>query len=180
MNFEKLIGKRTLICGEVGAGKTRLLTNFLKFLVSVGLKDEITVIDLAPDYGDIGRSVESYYPEARMFRYMRPDRIYPPRLLSRSRDEIIRYAEMNLIESRKLFKDYLRTPTRILLINDLTIYFHAGDPEDVLRLLDLCDTFAATAYEGEALEDDMGSGITMREKRSLSRIKERMDFIVSL
>ncbi|MEM4020828.1 MAG: hypothetical protein QXI18_00415 [Nitrososphaerota archaeon] len=180
MNFEKLLDRRVLICGEVGAGKTRLLASFLKFLVDRELGGDVTVIDLAPGYGDIGRPVESYYPEVKMLRYMRPGRIYPPRLLGRSREEVLRYAEINLLEARKLLEDYVRAPSRILLINDLTIYLHAGDPDDILRLLDLCETFAATAYEGEALEDDKGSGITMRERRGLSRIKEHMDIIVNL
>lgn len=180
MNFRKLIGRRALICGEIGTGKTRLLTSFLEFLVSAGLGDEVAVIDLAPEYGDVGRSMESYYPEVGMLRYMRPSRIYPPRLLGRSRDEVLQYAEMNLIKARKLLENYLRSPTRILLINDLTIYLHAGDPDDIIRVLNFCETFAATAYEGEVLEDDRGSGITMRERRGLSRIKEHVNIIVNL
>jgi GTPase SAR1 family protein len=180
VNFDKLLGRRALICGEVGAGKTRLLTRFLRFLVDRGLGDEVTIIDLAPGYGDVGRSVESYYPEVRGLRYMRPGRVYPPRLLGRNGHEVLHYAEMNLLEARRLLDDYARSPTRILLINDLTIYLHAGDPDDVLRLLDLCETFAATAYEGGALEDDKGSGVTARERYGLSRIKEHIDFIMNL
>lgn len=180
MNFEKFLGRRVLICGEIGAGKTRLLTDFIKFSVSKGLEGEVTVIDLAPEYGDIGKSVESYYPGVRRLRYMRPSRIYPPRLLGRSDNEVLRYAEMNLIETKKLLENCFRNPSRILLINDLTIYLHAGDPDDVLKLLDLCETFVATAYEGEVLEDDKGSGITLRERKGLSKIKEHVDIIVNL
>jgi GTPase SAR1 family protein len=180
VNFDKLRGRRALICGEVGVGKTRLLTSFLRFLVDRGLGKDAMIIDLAPEYGDIGRSMESYYPEVRGLRYMRPSRVYPPRLLGRDGHDVLHYAEMNLLEARKLLEDYARSPTRILLVNDLTIYLHAGDLEDILRLLDLCETFAATAYEGAALEDDKGSGVTAREKHGLSRIKEHMDFIVNL
>jgi len=180
MNFEEFLGKRVLICGEVGVGKTRLLTSFLRFLIERGLKDEVTVIDLAPEYGDVGRSIESYYPGVRSLRYLRPSRVYPPRLLGRDAYEVLHYAEMNLIEARKLLEDYTRSPTRILLINDLTIYLHAGDLDDILRLLNLCETFAATAYEGASLKDDKGSGVTAREKHGLSRIKEHMNFIVNL
>lgn len=180
MNLDKLLNRRVLICGEVGVGKTRLLTSFLRFLVERGLEDEVTVIDLAPEYGGVGRSVESYYPGVRGLRYMRPSRVYPPRLLGRDAHEVLHYAEMNLLEARRPLEDYARSPTRILLVNDLTIYLHAGDPEDILRLLGLCETFAATAYEGASLEGDKGSGVTTREKHGLSRIKEHMDFIVNL
>jgi hypothetical protein len=180
MNFDKLLGRRVLICGEVGVGKTRLLTSFLSFLVERGLKDEVTVIDLAPEYGGVGRSMESYYPMVRELRYLRPSRVYPPRLLGRDAHEVLHYAEMNLIEARRLLEDYARRFTRILLINDLTIYLHVGDPDDILHLFDLCETFAATAYEGASLEDDKGSGVTIRERHGLLRIKEYMDFIINL
>lgn len=180
MNFDKLLSRRVLICGEVGVGKTKLLTSFLKFLIDRGLEGDVTIIDLAPEYGGIGRSVESYYPGVRGLRYMRPSKVYPPRLLGKDAHEVLHYAEMNLMEARRLLDNYARNPTRILLVNDLTIYLHAGDPDDILRLLDLCETFAATAYEGMALEDDKGSGVTAREKHGLSKIKEHMDIIVNL
>ena len=180
MNFDKLLGRRVLICGEVGVGKTRLLTSFLRFLIDRGLGGDVTIIDLAPECGGVGRSVESYYLGVRGLRYMRPSRVYPPRLLGRDAHEVIHYAEMNLMEARRLLENYARSPTRILLVNDLTIYLHVGDPDDILRLLDLCETFVATAYEGMALEDDKGSGVTAREKHGLSRIKEYMDVIINL
>ena len=79
-----------------------------------------------------------------------------------------------------MIEEYLRNPTEILLINDLTIYLHAGEVEDIIQLINISNTFTATAYEGEKLADDKGSGITDRERRSLDRLKGLVDEVLRL
>ena len=44
-----LLGKRTLIIGEVGSGKTALTAKIVLDLIAMGLGNEITVIDMAPE-----------------------------------------------------------------------------------------------------------------------------------
>ncbi|HDD42049.1 MAG TPA: hypothetical protein ENF79_00005, partial [Nitrososphaeria archaeon] len=55
-----MLGKRALIVGEAGSGKTRVLASFLDFLVERGLEREVTLIELAPGLEEIGRPLETY------------------------------------------------------------------------------------------------------------------------
>ena len=180
IDFRELLGKRVLVVGEVGSGKTRLLARFLEFLVDSGCGPEVTLIDLAPSYGGVGRLVEEHTDAVRAIRYLKPDKIFPPRLLGRNREEVLKYAELNYGAAEKLFGKFAENPSKILLINDLTIYLHRGGVEELLELIGLAETFAATAYEGSMLEDDKGSGITARERRLLSRLKREMDIVLRL
>jgi len=180
VDFEELLGRRTLIVGEVGSGKTRLLSLFLDYLIERGYGGEVTLIEMAPGYGDIGVPVESYSENVRRIRYLKPSKIFPPRLLGRDSQEVLEYAERNRVELEPLLLKFEREPTEILLINDLTIFLHAGDPEKIVRLMGLCKTFAATAYEGRRLEPDKGSGITRRERAALSAVKKNVDRVIRL
>ncbi|RLG00534.1 MAG: hypothetical protein DRN47_01280, partial [Candidatus Wolframiiraptor sp.] len=61
INFEDFLGRRTLIVGDVGTGKTRLLSYFLDYLIEErGCEREVTLIEMAPAYKGIGAPVESY------------------------------------------------------------------------------------------------------------------------
>ena len=181
INFEDFLGRRTLIVGDVGTGKTRLLSHFLDYLIEErGYEREVTLIEMAPAYKGIGAPVESYTKNVWKIRYLKPAKIFPPRILGRDSKEVLRYAEQNRVELEPLLWKFERDPTKILLINDLTIFLHAGDPEKIIRIIDLCETFAATAYEGERLKPDKESGITRREERALSVIKEHVDKVICL
>ena len=178
--FQRFIGRKTIIVGEIGSGKTLLLSRFLDQLVRSGLKDRVTVIEMAPNMGGVGGTVENYTRNVTCVKYLKPWRIIPPRTMGRNRDEVIRYARLNMLALKPLIEEYLRNPTEILLINDLTIYLHAGEVEDIIQLINISNTFTATAYEGEKLADDKGSGITDKERRSLDRLKELVDEVLRL
>jgi len=180
IKFEDFIGKRVLIIGEIGSGKTKLLSKYLDYLIASGHASKITLIEMAPAFHDIGRPVEDHTSSVKKVRYLKPEKIFPPRLLGRSSEEIVKYAEHNYRELKRLLEEYARNPTEILLINDLTLFLHAGDPEELLRVIELPATFAATAYEGAELKDDKGSGITRREKMGLNFLKKYMDLIIPL
>ncbi|HDD39794.1 MAG TPA: hypothetical protein ENG21_00910 [Nitrososphaeria archaeon] len=181
IDFEDFLGRRTLIVGDVGTGKTRLLSYFLDYLIEErGCEREVTLIEMAPAYKGIGAPVESYTKNVWKVRYLKPAKIFPPRMLGRDSEEVLRYAEQNRVELEPLLLKFERDPTKILLINDLTIFLHAGDPEKIIKIIDLCETFAATAYEGERLRPDKGSGITQREERALTVIKEHVDKVIYL
>lgn len=180
LDFDGFLGRRTLIVGEIGSGKTRLLSYFLNYLIERGYGSKVTLIEMAPEYGGIGISLERYSENVWRIRYLKPSKIYAPRLLGRSPQEVLEYAERNRIELEPLLSRFERDPTEILLINDLTIFLHAGDPEQIIKVMRLCETFAATAYEGERLRDDKGSGIAQREKEAVSLIKKHVDQVITL
>jgi len=149
-----LLGKRTLIIGEVGSGKTALSAKILLSLIAMRLSREITVIDMAPkrilgaggkitDYIDI-----KYLKNVRYFS----EEIIPPRLSSKSEDEALRYAIMNFKKLKPLLDEYVANPTKILIINDLSIYAHAGPFEDVDACIMESETFIANSYFGKKID----------------------------
>ena len=178
--FERFIGRKIIIVGEIGSGKTLLLSRFLDQLVRSGLKDKVTVIEMAPNMGEVGGTIENYTRNISSVRYLKPWKIIPPRMMGKSREEVLKYARSNMLALKPLIEEYLRNPTEILLINDLTIYLHAGKVEDIIQLINISKTFTATAYEGKRLADDKGSGITDKERESLNRLKELVDEVLTL
>lgn len=145
-----------------------------------GYEDRVTLIEMAPDYGGIGIPVERYSEKVWRIKYLKPSKIYAPRTLGRSPGEVLEYVEKSRAELEPLLSRFEQDPTEILLINDLTIFLHAGEPERIIRIMELCETFAATAYEGKRLRDDKGSDIARREEEALSLIKMRVDQVIAL
>lgn len=176
--MKEFLGRKTLLTGDVGSGKTRFLVEFLKFLIENGYSDDVTIIDIAPSrIHGVGGAIREYTEHVLMVRYLRGERIWAPRLIGKNREEILKYAEENRISIEPLIDMYLSNPTKILLVNDLTIYLHAGDVTRIIELIHIAETFMATAYEGEKLKDDKNSGITERERKLLDILKEKVDII---
>ena len=179
--FQRIIGRKALIVGEAGTGKTKLLASFLDYLIERGFLREVTVIDMAPKAREeIGGTLDSYTISVDKVRYLKPWRIIPPRLTGRDAKEVLSYAKLNHQALKPLVEEYLKEPTKILLINDITIYLHAGDVEDLVKVIKASETFAATAYQGVRLRDDKGSGITEREREGLERLRKHVDEVVEL
>ncbi|MEM0375333.1 MAG: hypothetical protein QXP81_06130 [Nitrososphaerota archaeon] len=181
VEVEGLLGKRTLVVGEAGAGKSMLLAKALERLVEIGLAREVTVIDMAPfRFSGIGGKLRDLTEAVGQVRYLTDDRIAPPRLLGKSAQEVLEIASRNAALIEPLLLDYLRSPTRILLVNDLTVYLHAGDPALIERAMETAETFIATCYEGSRLSDDKGSGVTRTERERLESLKRRADMVLNL
>jgi len=182
IDMSRFLGKKTLIIGEVGSGKTRLLINILRNFISEGLSSMVTVIDMAPprmlDIG--GRIIDHDSQLCSMIRYLYSDDIRPARLLGKSAEEVMRIATNNAKIIDKLIEEYLSNSTEILMINDLTIFIHAGDGEKLMRTIEAATTFVGTAYDGNRLSEDKGTGITMREKQYVSELLNTVDNVIKL
>jgi GTPase SAR1 family protein len=181
LEIGRLLGRKTLIVGEAGTGKSHLLARILEKMVEALGPEEITVIDMAPfRFSGIGGKLRELTESVRRVRYLTDDGIAPPRLAGRNATEVLKLAERNASLIRPLLHEFLRRPTRILLVNDLTIYLHAGDPSLLEEVLKAAETFVATCYEGERLSDDKGSGITAIERTRLDELKGRVDIVLVL
>ncbi len=179
-SLKEVLGRKTLFLGEVGSGKTRILAEIVEELVDIGLGEETTVIDMAPQktmVGDlkIGGAIQEYTPKTHGVRYLRPKKIYAPRISSRNKDELIKMAILNAEALTPLLNLYLKQPSRILLINDLTIYLHAGQPSKILTCISKAETFIGTAYQGKYLEEDKDTGLSRKERRLTEELKKHMD-----
>lgn len=163
--------------GETGRGKTRLTARLLEELVSALGPDKVTAIDMAPTAVPGFARLSAYTRVVERVRYLAPPVVRAPRLEGRSAEEVLALAEENRVAIEPLLDAYLSDPTPALVINDLTIYLHAGSVDKILRCAENAETFLANAYSGRALSDDKGSGVTERERRLLEVLASRFTTI---
>ena len=173
LRFKDLIGKKVILTGEIGAGKTRLLASIIDEAASHSdLK--VVVLDLAPEVHigseTIGASVKTYSKKLQQVKYLRPTTVYAPRLQGRSREEVLDMAAKNASSIEPLLISLASNPPDTLFIDDLTIYLHAGKIEPLTKLISTVRTFIATAYKGKKLLDDKGSGLSSIEKSRLESL----------
>jgi hypothetical protein len=176
-----IVGKRVLILGEVSSGKTVLLAGLLKELMGILDKGEITVIDFAPrQVGEIGGKMSVYMDSINGVKYLSPKMVCTPRLSGRSSQEVLRYAELNRERMEPLLSGFIERATKVLILNDVTLYLHAGRLEKILNCMELTETFLATAYYGSRLAENHGSGISVREKRLVEKLVSYMDQTITV
>lgn len=185
LKFPKLLGAKTLILGEVGSGKTRLAAKLLKEAISLGYAARIAVLDLSPaaraPSGElVGAPLTAYVKPAPPIRYLRPPRVRAPRLEGRSGEEVLKLAEENAKAMEKLFEEFLKEPRKVVFVNDVSLYLHAGRLGKLLSALSGASTAILNGYYGRGLNDDKGSGLSLRERRLMEKLAEKMDLIVRM
>ena len=173
LRFKDLFGKRVVITGEVGVGKTRLLASLVdEAALESGLR--VVVLDLAPEVQigseTVGASVKTYSRRLHQVEYLRPNVVYAPRLQGRSREEVLDMAAKNASSVEPLLISLASNPPDALFIDDLTIYLQAGDMNPLTDIISSVGTFIATAYKGKMLLDDKGSGLSRVEKSRLESL----------
>lgn len=177
----EVLGKKVLILGEAGSGKTRLACRLIQELITIMNPKEVTVIDLAPPRkGIVGGKISDYVNLKGEIRYLSPKKVYTPRLAGKSHEEVLRYADLNRESMEPLFKEFIKKPSKVLVVNDVTLYFHMGDLETVLKCIRLTETFLATAYYGVKLTEDLGTGVSAREKLLTEKLVKHMDLVIQI
>jgi len=183
LRFRDLLSRRVLIVGDIGVGKTALSGRLLDEAVSLGFKDYITVLDFAPTEKfefKAKRSMKDHSDSVDSVRYLRPPVVRAPRIEGRSREEVIELAEENARVLEGYLSEFYNHPSRILFINDITLYLHSGPPERILEILSRAETSIVNAYRGERLREDLGSGISEREYKALKMVEKCMDITIEL
>lgn len=176
-----IIGKRVLILGEVGSGKTLLASRLLKELMTLFIPGEITVIDMAPErIGGVGGKLTDHLNSTGKVRYLSPRMVYAPRLSGSSPDQVMEYATFNRRVIEPLLEEFLQGTTRVLIMNDITLYLHAGKLGIILRCMRGAETSIATAYHGSKLVEDHGSGISARERQLVDELATHMDQVIEM
>ena len=177
----EILGKEVLILGEAGSGKTKLAAELLRELMVLVNPEEITVIDLAPQrVGEIGGKLTDYVKMNSRVRYLSPKNVYTPRLAGASLKQVLHYAELNRKNMEPLLNRFIRNVTEVLVLNDVTLYLHLGKLETVLRCVRLANTFLTTAYYGSKLAEDLGTGISSKEKQLTDKLAASMDLTVKI
>lgn len=181
LKLDDVLGKKVLIIGEAGTGKTILLVKLLEEVDEKGLSSEVTLIDLAPKrFGEFGGRVTDYLCQVGGIRLLMPTDVFAPRLSGKTKEDVLLLAEKNKELIEPLLKEFISNPTKILFINDVTIYLHAGDPTLIEKCIEVSGTFVGTAYYGTKLQDDKGSGITHRERTLTERLMKKVDEVIFL
>ncbi|MCX8189378.1 MAG: hypothetical protein N3F64_06670 [Nitrososphaeria archaeon] len=175
-----ILNKKILIIGDVGRGKTRLTAKILDALVSNGLSKHITVIDMAPTAKNVGARISAYTENVKNVRYFFSEKIRGPRIEGKNASEVLEIARANKEIVEKFLEEYLDNPTEILIVNDLTLYLHAGDISKILDLMERSKTFVANAYYGNILSDDKNSGLTSKEKLLVQMLSKKFDTVIIL
>jgi GTPase SAR1 family protein len=178
---KEILGKKVLILGEAGSGKTMLAARLLQEFMDLVNPEKISVIDLAPKrVGEFGGKLKDYASITGKVKYYSPKRVYTPRLSGKSPKQILRYAELNKRNMQPLFEEFIKNATDILVVNDITLYLHLGELERVLECIKLAKTFLATAYYGSKLSEDLGTGISLRERQLTDKLAAFMDLVVKI
>jgi hypothetical protein len=183
--LEPLIGKKILIEGDIGTGKTTYTLELIAQAFASASVKRIVVIDMAPSRRlsgkkYVGGTLQLPQNYMQKVRYYAPNHIFAPRLQGKNKEAILEYAKKNAQKIEKLLQANLNEKKEILFINDMSMFFHAGDIKLLISVVNNSDTFIANVYKGDYFTDDKGSGITLKERNLLEQIEKQMDFIISL
>lgn len=182
--YKDFVGKKALFKGDVGSGKTLIMHGLLVEAVNTLPEGSITLIDMAPPKRAVGEvSIGGPVQIGKWVKritYMRPEGLKAPRLEGVTGEGVFLLAKENAERIDPLLERYLEKPTEALLVNDLTIYLHGGDFGKITQAVGIACTFIGNAYEGKSLSEDLGSGITARERLLLADFEELMDTVVVL
>lgn len=184
-SFHELKGRRVLIIGDVGSGKTDLTRRLLEEAVEISRPEEITIIDMAPkreiiDGRPVGGRLFGAEERPRGVRYLAPKRVEMPRFKARSAEELRSMVLLNSERIRPLLKEYLASPTPILFINDVSIYLQSGSLHPLLEVVERAETLIANGYYGELLAEDLGTGVSQAERRLMELLTSHMDLMIRL
>lgn len=181
-SFSELRGKKTLIVGEVGTGKT-VLTRRLLFEAVDQVSEVITVLDFAPPAQKVkgitigGYLLEDSHPKVnRLYSKL----IKTPRLSAENSDEVIRLANYNKKITDFLINKFLDSPTDTLFINDTSIHLQQGKLQLLLDAIKKSSTVVANGYMGTTLTPDHGSGISRRENSLMRKLAVEIDKMIKL
>jgi len=183
MDYSRLRGMRTLIVGEVGSGKTTLTAELLAQAIKAEPIEAITVLDFAPRSFTArglkaGGAIDEYIQLPRELRYIKAC-VRGPRLQSKTRVEALAIARENARETSRLLEAYIRSPTPVLFVNDVTIHLHAGSLSLLTRALEEAQTAILNAYRGVRIPAEPLE-ITERERRGVAELAKRVDVVVEL
>lgn len=148
-----------------------------------GYGAQITVIDMAPEQVFLNDSAiggKILKPGEFKIRYLDAGDVKTPRLSARSPDELLELAEHNRRTIEGMLNFFIDSPTRILFINDVSLYLQRGSLDLLWSALEKADTAIVNGYYGEKLQDDLGTGVSKRERRLMEKLAAKVDITFML
>ena len=173
---------RTIILGDVGTGKTLLTRRLLREALEK-TDGPVTALDFAPPVKVLsgvkvgGFLVEVEHPR---LRHLKSSLIETPRLSARSGDELVRLADHNMRITAAMLREFNRSPTEVLFVNDASIYLQRGEIDRLWRAFEAAETVVTNGYYGERLKADHETGLSSRERTLMEELASRMDRVIRL
>lgn len=183
--FRDLLGKKVLITGDVGVGKTKLTIALLDEAIAAGWRDQITVIDMAPatifiQGRKIGGKLIELSDHVKHVQYLTPPRVETPRLSAKSKEELRHLVAVNEACIRPLLTTFVEAPTPILFVNDISIYLQSGDDTPILAAMEVAETFIANGYYGRTITSDFAAEVSTTERRLMQQLINAVDRVIAL
>ncbi|MFX0140345.1 MAG: hypothetical protein ACFFDN_42290 [Candidatus Hodarchaeota archaeon] len=184
LNFESYIGHYTFLYGEANTKKTYYTAKFIQFLIETKQINpkEISILDFAPPINvikniRIGGKIKDFYQNSVICNniYFEGD-IIPPRLNARNKKELYENACKNYKKTAKILKIFNNNPTKILIINDISIYLHIGNKNLLLKSIKKSKTFFGNSYYGSSIKSDFATLFSLREKRLVEYLMKKIEY----
>jgi hypothetical protein len=179
------IQKMTIILGDISTGKTTTTALLIIDALKSNSPNNITIIELAPKktiYKEktIGGRISDIIKLPSGIRLLQPKKIHSPRYSAKDKDELLNLVEENKKSIDTILNHYMNNPTPILFINDLSLYFQSGKWEKVFSVMQKAKVALANAYYGRSLENDLKTGISKIERKTLEKVSSKVDMIIHL
>lgn len=180
INYKKAIGQYTLLYGEANTGKTLITAKFIDFLLETHFFNpkEISILDFAPKFLEIdgikiGGRILDYSKKSIICNYISCNEdIIPPRLNSNNKQELFQNICHNYKISIQMLESYYKQQTKVLIMNDISIFLHLGDKNVLLKAINNSDTFFGNAYYGIKIEKSFSTLLSLKEKK-------RVEFLIN-
>ena len=181
-SFEHFLGEKVLLYGETHTKKTYYTSKFVKFLLEKKKyrPNKITILDFAPELQkikglEIGGKIKDYYEKSLKCNYLTiSGKIIPPRLTAENKRELQRIAKQNYNKTSAALKRYKDAPTKIVIMNDISIHLHIGDPMEILEVIDQSKTFFGNSYYGTSISNDFSRDFSLREKERVEILANKI------
>ena len=183
LNFGNLIGQKTLIYGETNTGKTLYTANFVKFLIECKNFDpkEISILDFAPKLTyfnnlKIGGRVQDYFENSVKCNNIKfIGEIIPPRLNAKNKNEMYSNICHNFKKIYEIIEIYNSSPTPVLIINDISLYFHMGGEKLLINTINKSNTFFGNSYYGTSIVRKFSNLLSIKEKKRVEFLIKNVD-----
>jgi hypothetical protein len=184
MLYDDLIGHSTLLYGETNTKKTFFTSKFVQYLIETKniLPKNITILDFAPPMSSIkhikiGGKIKDFYENSNICNNICFEGdIIPPRLNARNKYELYNFACQNFKKTYFILKEFNNNPTKILIINDISIYLHIGNKKLLIDSIKKSDTFFGNSYYGSSIRNNFTAHFNLREKRLVEYLVKKFDY----
>ena len=183
LNFDELIGYRTLLYGNHNTKKTYYTARFVQFLLEAKKVDpkKITILDFAPKLFKfynikIGGKIEDFYPLSIKCKNISFKGDIFPVIISSDNKVSCENASNNYKRLHEILNKYYENPTTILIMNDISYYLHLGKKRFVLKIIEESDTFFGNSHYGSSMSKDLNYLFNRREKECVEFLIKKINF----